>query len=366
MSQFQLIRNAQVEVKSITTGTGKVRSTVAEIVVNGKYEHRFPAKSRVSKHLDIMQPDELAERLTGGSFFFVKDDKKEDQLVDFRDGQYNGFIHEDASLNKFMEILGCMPESKMPMHRNRRMSSDETDHGSKIALRKVWSNGEIQVPGYQAGGEFNSQLSFVWNPFVKTINSSFDLIRLICTNGMVGLTSFLNTKVPLFNRWEEHLDIASRQIQNKVGGIVIDRVQTMSNERASVGECLLLEQHVFDRLYSPSVKATEERERLLALMTAVSPKTHLGGVYKDNVFTEKALAAQLPGHLSQFDVWNIATELRSHTHESAKSSGNALDRFANGLMFDDSGNYTAAAGRFGAAKLSAFSSPERAFFGQLN
>jgi hypothetical protein len=366
MSQFNLIRNAQVEVKSVSTGTGKTRSTVAEIIVNGKYEHRFPAKSRVSKHLDVMQPNELAERLTGGSFFFVKDAKKEDQLVDFRDGMYNGFVHEDAALNKFMEILGCQPETALPMHRGRRtVHTDDADHGSKIVLRKVWSNGEIQVPGYQAGGEFNSQLSFVWNPFVKTINSSFDLIRLICTNGMVGLTSFLNTRVPLFNRWEEHLDIASRQIQNKVSGIVVDRVQTMASERASVGECLLLEQHVFDRLYSPAVKSSDERSRLLALMTAVSPKTHLSTVYKDNVFTEKALAAQLPAHLSQFDAWNIATELRSHTNDSAKSSGNALDRFANGIMFD-SGNYTAAAGRFGAAKLSAFSSPERAFFGQIN
>lgn len=361
MSQFNLIRNAQVEVKEVSTGSGKSRSTHAEIVVNGKYEHSFPSKSRVSKHLDVMQPKELAERLSGGSFFFVND-----QLVDFRDGMYNGFVHTGDAISKFMEVLGYTLESALPLANRRRRVVDDDDHGSKIVLRKSWSNHGIQVPGYQAGGEFKSELAFIWNPFVKTINSAFMLERLICTNGMIGLASFLNTRVPLFNRWEEHLDIASRQIQNKVGSIVIDRVQTMANERASVGECLLLEQHVFDRLYSPAVKSPDERERLLALMTAVSPKTHLNAVYKDTVFTEKKLAAQLPAHLSQFDVWNVATELRTHTNESAKSSGNALDRFANGLMFDASGNYTAAATRFGAPKLSAFSSPERAFFGQLN
>lgn len=363
---FELIRNADVEVKQVSTGTGKQRATHAEIIVNGKYEHRFPARSRVSKHLDIMTPADLSERLSGGSFFFIKDDQLTDgeaQLVDFRDGQYNGFVHEDDSVAKFMDILGYQQRKSLPMHRNRRGSNED---GTDIVLRKIWSDGEIIVPGYAQGGDFNSQLSFVWNPFVKTINSSFDLVRLICTNGMIGLTSFLNTKVPLFNRWEEHLDIASRQIQNKVSGIVVDRVQTMSNERASVGECLLLEQHVFDRLYAPTTKAEGERQRLLALMTAVSPKVHLGGVYKSDVFTNKALAAQLPAHLSHFDVWNIATELRSHTNSSAKSSDNALDKFANGIMFEDAGNFTSAAGRLGAPKLSAFSDPDRAFFGQMH
>lgn len=359
--QYELIRNAVVEVTAI----GSRKGVSAEITVNGKYQHRFPHTSRISKHLSIMQPADLAERLSGGSYFFVKSDD-ESTMVDFRDGQYVGFIHEDKTIDKFIETLGFQPMSNLPLHRTRRSSADEEYNGGKVVLRKVWSDGEIQVPGYAAGGEFTSQLSFVWNPFVKTINSSFDLVRLICANGMIGLTSFLNTKVPLFNRWEEHLDIASRQIQNKVNTIVVDRVQTMATERASVGQCLLLEQHIVDRLYSPTTKSEDERKRLLALMAAISPKTHLGNVYKDSVFVEKALAAQLPAHLTQFDAWNIATELRSHTHDAVKSSGNALDRFANNLMFDDDASFTASVGRFGGVRQSAFSSPERAFFGKLN
>jgi hypothetical protein len=361
---FDLIRNAHVAVTPIVTGSGKQRSVQAEVTINDKYQHRFPTSSRVSKHLDVMDASDLAERLSGGSYFFVDAEQGNgSQLVDFRDGQYSGFVHPDASIGKFMETIGIQTRDALPGHRNRRGNNED---GTQIVLRKVWSKDEIAVPGFKAGGEFHSQLSFVWNPFVKTINSSFDLIRLICTNGMIGLTSFLNTKVPLLNRWEEHLDIASRQIQNKVNSIVVDRVQSMRVEQASVGECLLLEQHAYDRLYAPGAKSEDERARLLALMSAVAPSAHLAGVYQAGVFTNKSLAAQLPAHLSHFDVWNIATELRSHTSQSKKSSDTALDRFANGVMFDNDDYSVAGANQIGASRTASFSDPERAFYGLIN
>jgi hypothetical protein len=303
-----------------------------------------------------MEAGDLASRLSGGSFFFVGD-----KMVDFRDGQYDGFVHSDDNIGVFMEKLGFQEKKALPRHRGRMNEGTESD----IVLRKVWSKSEITVPGYAAGADFNSELSFVWNPFVKTINSSFDLVRLICTNGMVGLTSFLNTKVPLLNRWDEHLDIASRQIQNKVDGIITDRVQSMAAERASVADCLLLEQHAFDRLIGGSEKSPAERERLKNIVAAVAPKYHLHNTYRDSVFADKNIAAQLPAHLSNFDVFNIATELRSHTQEVGKSSNNAMDKFANGVLFDRDDNFMASASRFMAPKAASFSSVDRAFFGSM-
>lgn len=358
MSQFELIRDANVTVTPIVTGTGKARAVEAEITINDKYQHRFPRSSRVSKHLDVMDATDLAERLSGGSFFML-DAGDGHQLVDFRDGQYNGFTHTDDSIAHFIEILGF---KELPKAAGTRGGDSD---GVSIALKKVWSKNEIMVPGFQSGGDFSSQLSFNWNPYVKTINSSFDLIRMICTNGMVGLTNFLNTKVPLLNRWEEHLDIASRQIQNKVNTIVIDRVQAMRSERASVSECLLLEQHAYDRLYAPGTKSSDERARLFSLMTAVAPQAHLGHVYKQGVFTNKSLAAQLPAHLTHFDVWNIATELRSHTNQAKKSSDNALDRFANQVLFDNDDYSVIGANQIGAVRTASFADAERAFYGNV-
>lgn len=304
-----------------------------------------------------MTPEDLSARLSGGSFFFI-----DDQMVDFRDGQYNGFVHTDESVGVFMDLIGYQRKADMPFAHGRKTD----DENSAIVLRKVWNDNEIIVPGYQSGGEFKSQLSFVWNPYVKTINSAFDLVRLICTNGMVGVTSFLNTKIPLFNRWEEHLDIASRQIQNKVTDTVIHRIQNMGVERASVADCLLLEQHAFDRLYAPGDKTEEERERLFTIMAAVNPRSHLGDTYQDGVFADKNMAAQLPGHLSAFDVFNVATELRSHTGQTRKSSDNALDRFSNGLLFDREDNFVASSSRYTTKAMASFASPERAFYGKMD
>jgi hypothetical protein len=354
---FELVRNANVDVKKIVDDKKKV---VAEITINDKYQHRFPVRSRVSKHLELMEPKHLAERLTGGSYFMI-----DDQLIDFRDGGYNGFMHEDDTLAVFMNLLGVTAAKDLPLARQRNRASDEEDPGSKLALRKVWSDHNIVVPGYAQGGEFTSQLSYTWNPFVKTINSAFDLVRLICTNGMVGTTTFLNTKIPLFNRWEEHLDIASRQIQNKVTSTVIARVQQMTNERASVADCLLLESHAFNRFYSGAPTDLAERNRLENIMRIVDPKIHLREVYRDGVFEDKALAAQLPGHLTHFDVFNIATELRSHTNAVGKSSDHALDRFANGVLFDNDRDYAKGIAGLTTPKLSMFSDPEAAFYGQM-
>ena len=356
-SNFHLLRGADVRVTQVVDDKKK---NVAEIIVNDKFHHRFAATSRVSKHLDIMTPAELQNRLTGGSYFFIGD-----TLQDFRDGSYNGFVHTDETVSKFMDVLGYQHRDLMRFQHTRK-NGDNDPASSNIVLRKSWSKNEISVPGYAQGADFTSELSFVWNPFVKTINSMFDLVREICDNGMVGMTSFLNTKVPLVNRFDEHLDIASRQIQNKVSAVMKDRMQTMAADRASVGDCLLIQQHVRDRLYSPVDRTAEENNRLACLLAAVSPMNHLNTIYQDGVFQDKNLASQLPAHLSCFDVFNIATEVRSHTAPCGSSSDAALDKFSNKLLFDREDNYVASASRATASRLSPFSGPEQAFFGVLH
>ena len=96
-----------------------------------------------------------------------------------------------------------------------------------------------------------------------------------------------------------------------------------------------------------------------------SPERHLGGVYRDNVFNDRRLGAQMPAHLATFDVYNMATEVRSHTEETSSSTGHGLDKLANALVFDRQ-DLTAHAARFGQPTLSSFSDSERAFFGEVD
>jgi hypothetical protein len=345
---YELLRNANV---TVTKKLATKSAPIAVITVNDKYTHEFAASSRVSKHLEVMEPEHLEARLNGGAFFFV-----EDQLVDWRDNSYHGFAHSDDSIKHMMDTIGYVRNKDLPFHRGRGT-------GDQISLRKTWSKGEIQVPGYQQGGQFTSQLAFTWNPFERMINSQFDLVRLICTNGMVGLTSFLNSKVPLINRWEEHLDIASRQIQNKVNSMVIERVKGMSMERASVADVLLLEQHIANRLEHEDNRSPSTRDRLFNMLNVVAPRQHLSSVYRDGVFSDKSLAAQLPAHISMFDAFNVATELRTHTNETGKSGNAGLDKFANSVLFDREDNFVANGSRYTAPKASAWTDPDEAFIG---
>lgn len=347
---YELLRGANV---SIAAARNEKNFPVAIATIDDKYEHRFDANSRVSKSLDLMTPTDLAERLTGGHFFFI-----EGELVDFRDGHYNGFVHTDESIDHLAEVIGINHAKELNTKVHNNLISGNYVLGTK------WSEHGIVVPNYHDGGQFTSELHFGWNPFIKTVNSAFMLWRLICANGMRGLTSFLNTKIPLINRWEEHLDIANRQIQNRVEGMVTRRLGAMGSERATVAETLLIAHHAQQRLLKNNLEQAK-RERLRNITNIAHPLLHLSHVYKGNVFQDKRLAAQMPAHLSTYDVYNITTELRTHTDATDSSTDHALDKFANELVFDRK-DLTAHASRFALPQQSSFSDPDAAFFGELH
>lgn len=351
--EYNMLRDVPVEVTKVIDEKKRV---IASVLIDGKYQHRFPHTSRVSKHLELMEPKDLAERLSGGSYFLV-----DGQLVDFRDHQYSGFVHTDTSIEVMMDLIGVQFKTDLKAPHQRKPDPEQRN----ILLRKVWTKNNIVVPGYGSGTEFDSILSFTWNPFVKTVNSAFDLIRLICTNGMVGITSILNTKVPVVNRWEEHLDIAAKQIQNKVDKVVTNRITAMIDSRASVADLMLLNSHAFERLYSATDKTPQERDSLIAILNATDARQRLGNIYRDAVFLDKNLGAQLPSYLTQFDAYNIATELRSHTSAVPSSSDRALDLISNNLLFDRNGDEFASVGRYSAPLSASFADADRAFYGRL-
>ena len=86
--KYDFLKNAKVNVTKSADGKG--RSAAIIVVGDGtgeKFEHKFAHNSRISKHLTVMTPTQLSERLTGGSYFFV-----DENLYDFREGNYKGHI----------------------------------------------------------------------------------------------------------------------------------------------------------------------------------------------------------------------------------------------------------------------------------
>jgi hypothetical protein len=343
----------------VVASTDRRNHPTARITVDDKYEHTFPATSRVSKALELMTPVALEERLQGGHYFFVNG-----ALFDFRDGNYNGFIHGPDNIDALKNTIGI----RLPGDTDHRDRGFMNTQSRTTRLSKVWSEKEIQVPGMDEGGVFNSRLTFSWNPFVETIRSSFDIERLICENGMTGLTSLFNAKIPLLNRWEEHLDIADMQIQNKLYAMLSERFRNMADERATLSDVLRLQDHIINRLRDARNRSTQvggRSDTLRNLNKVVDPSTHLRDCYKDNAFKDRRLAAQLPSHLSVFDAYNIATELSTHTSPVDNSSTHALDKYANELVFDRQ-DRRAHAARFGGPSQASFSNPDTAFFGEVD
>lgn len=349
MTTYELVKDAHVVVD-----VGQIRNkSFVEIDVNDKYTHRFPVTSRISKALDVSPVEDIQARLNGGSFFFVNN-----HLVDFRDSAYRGFIHTDESINSLMDVLGTTTKQRGSGGLINHMN---TTQPGPIMLGRSWNETHIEIPAYKEGGDFKSNLFYTWNPFHQNIKSVFELVRLICTNGMVGLASFLNTNIPLVNRWQEHLDMATMQIQHKVEDKVTHRLADMSIERATVADLALIANHAHERLTSSAGDSDTLRE----IFKIANPMFHLYDHYKPTVFTDKRLAAQLPGHMTAFDAWNMATELSSHTEDGGNSTNNGLQKLANDLVFSPHTNVTAMSARYDAPPVSRFSNPEQAYFGRM-
>lgn len=318
--KVQMLRNTPVELEQSFNENNEI--VVTANINKGQFQHTFPATSRVAKALETMSLGDLMSRMDGGQYFIVNG-----SLVDFRYNDYNGFIHDDKSIDQLTDAIGIQEQNGPRSRLARNIQS------SKYSLGCKWSDHGIDVPGYQEGGDFNSELHYVWNPFHRNIKTAFMLTRLVCENGMMGLSPILNANIPLVNRWREHLDIANRQIQNKVDHRIRTRLSQMGQQRASVGELGLIARHAAKRLEKNN-HTQQMVDTLTNIMRMADPTVHLANVYRSSVFEDTRMAAQVPGHLTVFDLFNMATEMRTWTNENAKSSDHALDKFTNSLIFD--------------------------------
>ena len=162
--KHDFIKNAKVNVETNNAKKGRKNALITVGNEAGvKYQHQFPHTSRISKALDVMTPGQLAERLTGGSYFFV-----EDTLYDFREGNYKGHIQTDETILQLKDLLGINQYST-----RGDMRVHENVTSGRVKLGRKWSDNPIDITAFNEGGEFRSELHYGWSPFMATINSAF-------------------------------------------------------------------------------------------------------------------------------------------------------------------------------------------------
>lgn len=340
---FQLITDVPVKVTPDfkRTRAGHEKTAILHVADN---QFMLPRRNPIVKaaHDPRVKNEEIEQQLRNSSFFV-----NDGNLIEMRKNA--PFIQSDDSISEMIDKVGYTKGTN-----------------GRVRLQSEYDESEFDafesIPNFATGGEMRSNLRFSWSPFNRNINSDLQLIRLVCANGMTNTTALLNAKVPVVNNWEEHMQIARIQLQRTTQDVVTKRIQAITNAPASINDCLRVQQAAIDRLLmKENTDNPETLEMLTAIYEASDVFSHCSPYYKREVFENKAIAQMCKSHLSLFTIWNMLTELTTHTADDGKTF--ALNKMANDVLL----SRTTSSSRFSdnVKTASAFDNPEAAFITDL-
>lgn len=312
----KIIRNTEhVSVEQRGKNKGDITLVINDKII--QLNRRHP----ISVTASLTTPEDAAASLQNGTFVI----SDEGELLEYRDQSYKGFIHGDEFAEKY--------------------GSDKS-----LASRM---NTEFDLPEFGMGGKFNLSTGFSWSAFSQNLKTQVNVMRQICENGMVARNKLFEQEVPLHNMFDHHLDIAARQLITVSQDKISKRLAAMGREHSTNNELNLVHSHVKRRLLDD-----QKNDRLIKLNAVMEEAVDVSDYYTKKAI-ENNITNALPSTTSRMDLWNIATELRSHTGSLVESTESSLDRIASGLLFPK--NITGAIGT--RPHHSTFGSPELAFFG---
>jgi hypothetical protein len=345
---FHVIKNAKVHLTPLAKGAYSV-------IVNDTYTHTFDAKSKLAKDALEMDRDSLLARLNGGTFVFLGD-----RLVDFRYSDYQGFIHSNDGIQALGEKIGF--DVSKPNYRGPGAIQQlrRREHG--IFLGGVGEDFYLDIAGLGAGGQFKNRILYRWSPFSQNIETTLEVERLICSNGMVGISPLTTRKVPLLNDWERNLEIVSLNLQPTMNALLTERFEAMVNQRATLHEVRRANQALISRLEESL--GEDGKARTFSELNQLRKLVDLTNIARlDNIYRSEVLGKNedrtrtLPSDLNRYDLFNVLTEASTHTSGSLANT-KSLQTMINVLVFD---NTTSAV--VGNTRLSSESDPSRVFFG---
>lgn len=348
---FNIIRDAQVEAKVGAIDTNGIPQLTIEI--NGQYQHTFKPTSRESQLLLQMDINTISALFTGGTYVFY-----DDVMRDYRRGDYRGFIHNDDSIKNLSDIIGVQT------FENRKYGTAVEGLFNRVNARKnnglmmggEWDKFDLDISELGEGGAFKNRLMFKYSVFSPNVVTSLEVERLICTNGMVGLSDFLTYEVPVISGWEDNLKVVSNRLKPEISEVMRQRFIAMAEDRATIADMMDANSIIESRI----IQSTngEEIKRLGLLSNLTNVERHLGSYYHSDVFNSRK-SKFVASDLTQFDIYNILTEATSHTNGD-EDNDNRAQRMANRLMFDSIGREKHV---IPVMPESLESDPARAFFG---
>lgn len=319
----------------------------------GEYEHVFNHRQAISVDMQDINPDLIARQYVGGHYVFTESG----ELAEFRMPGYKGFIHSEMAVDELYDQLGLPRRDRRALGESRVSISNKQDVKNPFGIVQL-----RDLPGLGDGGNHDVRLAYSWSMFSSKVQSVVEMVRLVCTNGAVARSAFLRQDVPIVNRWQQHLGIATDMMRGNVEGELKKRITETAHHRAPVKLVNLLNSHARTRRKFED-NTDELSRRLDNIIEATDTRHLLQSYYRESVLEDPNLTSGLPSHLTLFDAYNIATEMNSHTEAGDNSSTLALNNIATTII-TSAEMYT----RQMIVNQSndiprTFSSPEMAFFG---
>ncbi|MEG0868895.1 MAG: DUF932 domain-containing protein, partial [Hafnia sp.] len=217
-----------------------------------------------------------------------------------------------------------------------------------------WDKFDLDMPGFGDGGKFENRLIAAWSPFLKGVVITVDMLRLACTNGMVGQSPMVTYEVPVVNDWNNNLEIASRQLKPRFNDRIRTSIEGMADKRASLYEVERAYRLLEKREGIIDMGDFEARNNLQELLHITDIQAQLGSHYSQ----EQMKRNDLPSHLTRYDVYNILTEAATHLGRDGRSD-RAITGYLNDFVFNKERSFSQHSGLI---KLSQDSDHNRAFF----
>lgn len=349
---FEVVKNANVNVQMKFDSHSE--GIVIHIEVDGKhrtYQHTFSPTSQVAKIAKEVEYPILKSKLENGTYVF-----SDGKLIDFRMSDYSGYVRSEGEINGLAEKVG-FSRKKLNKAANGDLLSvfNQLRHRNGVFLGGESEDFFMDVEGLGSGGAFKNRLIYRWSPFDKNIQTTIEVERLVCANGMVGMAPLVTRETPIINDIDRNLDIIDMHLRPEMSRILQERFANMSHNRASVADVMEANRMIYERLRSNQVN--EHDFKVLQGLASVTKLDHLRGVFSENLFSSSA-ARTAPSDLTQFDLFNIMTEMSSHT-VSDEYSNRQAQHFINKVVFD-----TVKSEVSSNVKVSEESDHRRVFFGE--
>lgn len=313
---LSLIRNATPMLELVDGPTVSSRGVM--LTLDG-INHMFDGTTAVYENTRMYGLDKVQDRFMN-STLFVGDN---DELLDYRLGGYNGVIHSNETIESFIQHVGA----RLTRHHGMVMMASESEAvETDIAQHLLGIGGKNQL-----------LVDFAWSPFMHNLRSLVQTIRVICSNGAMMRTPLLQNDIRVVNDWERHMGIARTVLLNRTEQLLTNRMEQMYHTVAPLSLVDQLRTHAEARLESDDNRGHSQQLMLRSLLDLTDVVKHGKGVitedHTDNL--ETRFKDRCPSHMPLYSLFNLATEMNSHTAESESSSRRGVDSLVSRIMFND-------------------------------